>query len=317
MKKAFILLSILLMSLCLLSCKEKEEFSYWNKNESLDKLVAYVEDVTNKNSKNYIPKEDRIVVFDMDGTLCCEDDPIYLEACIYVHRILEDDSYEANEIEIDYANKIKETNSEIDGAYFTKMYADAFAGMKTEEYDKYIKNYINNVPSLNHEGFTYGDLWYEPMVEIVDYLNNNDFEVYICSGTDRSTCRAYIDGHLDVKFDNIMGSDIKFVIENDELVRSNEVITTNTGEEKIGTVFLDIGKKPILCFGNSTGDIALAEYTKSNDKYITDVFMVINDDEVRNNGNLDDSQSLKNQCDEYGWNYFSIKNDFKEIYVHE
>ena len=56
------------------------KFNYWTKDsEAKQKLVEYVKDVTNKSNKNFIPIEDRIAVFDVDGTLACETAPFWLQ----------------------------------------------------------------------------------------------------------------------------------------------------------------------------------------------------------------------------------------------
>ena len=48
--------------------KSAKNFKCWTKDSAAkQKLVDYVKDVTNKSSKNFIPVEDRIAVFDMDG----------------------------------------------------------------------------------------------------------------------------------------------------------------------------------------------------------------------------------------------------------
>ena len=57
----------------------KEYFTLWNQCEALTTLKAYVEDVTNPNSSNYIKEEDRIATFDMDGTFIGELYPTYFE----------------------------------------------------------------------------------------------------------------------------------------------------------------------------------------------------------------------------------------------
>ena len=49
--------------------------------------------VTDKNNKDFIPVEDRIAVFDLDGTLFCETDPIYFDWNMFAYRVLDDPIY--------------------------------------------------------------------------------------------------------------------------------------------------------------------------------------------------------------------------------
>ena len=51
------------------------------------------------------------------------------------------------------------------------------------------------------------DAYYQPMVQVVDYLNRNGFTVYVVSGTDRFLTRAYVDGALNIPMRQVIGSD--------------------------------------------------------------------------------------------------------------
>ena len=53
--------------------------------------------VTDKDSKYYIPIEDRIVVFDLDGTLYCETFPIYGEWLMFADYVLNTPQYTPSE----------------------------------------------------------------------------------------------------------------------------------------------------------------------------------------------------------------------------
>ncbi len=82
-----VVLGIVVFSSCLVGCSGKNEntgFEYWNEDaKSLSELKEYVKDVTDKSSSHFIPEEDRIAVFDMDGTLYGELAPIYIEWLLY------------------------------------------------------------------------------------------------------------------------------------------------------------------------------------------------------------------------------------------
>ena len=75
-----------------------EIFTAWvDDSEPVAALKEYVEDVTNEKSKNFIPVEDRIAVFDLDGTLYCETFPIYGEWLLFADYVLDTPEYEAPE----------------------------------------------------------------------------------------------------------------------------------------------------------------------------------------------------------------------------
>ena len=72
------------------------DFQYWNDDSPTKaKIIEFVEDVTNPYSANYIPPEDRIATFDMDGTFYCETAPIYFQEAMFLHRVLDDPNYTA------------------------------------------------------------------------------------------------------------------------------------------------------------------------------------------------------------------------------
>ena len=83
--------------------KKSGNFKYWNKNaEPVTALKNYVKDVTNKRSANFIPVEDRIAVFDLDGTLISETAPCYFEWMMYHDRALYDPAYTPSKEDRDY-----------------------------------------------------------------------------------------------------------------------------------------------------------------------------------------------------------------------
>ena len=75
-----------------------------------------------------------------------------------------------------------------------------------------------------------------------------------------------------------------------------------------------IGKKPVLAFGNSSGDSGMLEFTLQNNKYRAESFFVICDDVERELGNLKRAESDRNLALKRGWNPISMRNDFKTIY---
>ena len=84
--------------------------SLWTSDAEAKKaLVSYMEAITDENSPDYIPVEDRIAVFDMDGTILCETDPYYFDHCLLVYRVLEDPSYKnkASAFEKDVATRLQ------------------------------------------------------------------------------------------------------------------------------------------------------------------------------------------------------------------
>ena len=193
----------------------EEALSLWTKDaEAKEKLVSYMTAVTEEGGADYIPPENRIAVFDLDGTLFCETDPNYFDYTLLVHRVLEDPDYKdkASDFEKETAEKIvtlNETGKAASGLEVDhgKAVASAFKGMTVGEFNDYIQKF-KQLPMPGYDGMKRGEGWYQPMLQIVDYLQANDFTVYIVSGTDRFIVRGIVyDSPLHIPNRQIIGSD--------------------------------------------------------------------------------------------------------------
>ena len=308
----------------------------WNDTaEAKEKLIAYVESVTKEDSADYIPVENRIAVFDLDGTLFCETDPNYFDYTLLAYRVLEDEEYKgkASAFEREVAGKIKEQNET--GASFSglevdhgKAVASAFSGMTLEEFNQYIQEF-KKLPMPSYEGMMRGDGWYRPMLQVVEYLQANDFTVYVVSGTDRFIVRGIVDNSpLHIPMGQVIGSDETLVTkdqgdtdglsyvfdDDDELILGGEFIIKNLKMNKVTVIAQEIGEQPVLSFGNSTGDSSMAEYVTSNNRYKSLAFMLCCDDTERENGNPEKADKMYSLCEEFDWVPISMKNDWTTIY---
>ena len=310
--------------------------SLWSEDSmAREELSSYMEAVTDESSADYIPVDHRVAVFDLDGTLFCETDPNYFDYCLLKYRVLDDPDYKdvASDFEREVALKIQEQNET--GASFEglevdhgKAVASAFAGMTPEEFNAYIQEFKKQ-PMPTYDGMNRGDGWYLPMLQVVDYLKENDFTVYIVSGTDRFIVRGIVDGSpLDLPPWQIIGSDETLVAadqgetdglsyvydEDDALVLGGEFIVKNLKMNKVTVIAQEIGVQPVLSFGNSTGDSSMAAYVTGGNPYRSLAFMLCCDDTERENGNIEKADKMFDLCGTYGWVPVSMKNDWTTIY---
>ena len=298
-------------------------------------LTTYMAAITEEGSEDYIPPADRIAVFDLDGTLFCETDPNYFDYMLLLHRVLEDPDYkdQASDFEKVTALKIKHQNEtgesfsglEVDHG---KAIASSFAGMTLDEFNAYIQEF-KKLPMPSYEGLNRGDGWYLPMLQVVEYLQENDFTVYVVSGTDRFIVRGIVyDSPLHLPPRNIIGSDETVVaskqgdedglnyvfVEDDQLILGGEFVVKNLKMNKVAVIMQEIGQQPVLSFGNSTGDASMAEYVTSNNRYPSMAFMLCCDDTVRENGNESKASKMFTLCESFGWIPVSMRDDWTTIY---
>ena len=308
---------------------EKEFLTLWNEVESKNILINYIKDITNEKSINYAPKEDRIAVFDFDGTLFQETDPMYTDYKIYMYRVLDDPDYNATDEQIQLANELKELakNGQMPklNASHAVLNAQIYANMEIEEIYDYTKKYVNQ-PADGYDNMKRGDAFYKPMLEVIDYLQENDFIVYVVTGTDGFTARALIEGHINIPKSQIIGTEARIISNNqnnkdgyeyiftreDKLIFKGELIAKNLNMNKVYYIMREIGKKPILAFGNSGSDTSMAELALQNKN--GKAFMILCDDIIRERGDTVKAESFKETCNENGWITISMKNDWKTIY---
>ena len=351
MKKNLLwLLAVLFVSVCsttlLTSCDKdddpvvipqppvKEYFTLWNECEALTALKAYVADVTNPSSKNFIKEEDRIATFDMDGTFIGELYPTYFEYNLLEYRALDDVTYkdlapadvkEAAQNIRDFVRDGKKLPDHFDMKHAYAA-AKAYSGMTLAEFDAYVKAYAAT-PANGFKGMTYAQSFYKPMLEVFDYLKDNGFTYYVVSGSDRFICRSLVES-LGIEPNRVIGMDVRlksskqgaeegvdYTMGKEEyLIRTDELIIKNLKTNKVLQISQEIGKVPVLSFGNSSGDCAMHNYCMGNQQYPTATFMLVADDDARDHADLAEGARREAKWREAGYIVISMKNDFKTIY---
>ena len=312
----------------------KEYCTLWNQCEALTTLKSYVQDVTNPKSGNYIRQEDRIATFDMDGTFIGELYPTYFEYNLLEYRVLDDPTYkdqapddvrEAAQNIRDFVRQGTPLPAHFDMVH-ARAAAKAYAGMTLAEFDRYVKAYAAT-PANGFRGMTYAESFYKPMLEVFDYLRDNGFTYYVVSGSDRFICRSLVES-LGIEPNRVIGMDVCLssneqgdqngvdytMSKSEYLVRTDSLIIKNLKTNKVRQISQEIGKTPVLSFGNSSGDCAMHNYCLSNQQYRTATFMLVADDADRDHADLEEGARREAKWREAGYTVISMKNDFKTIY---
>lgn len=324
---------ILLFSILLTACThqlKKDNLSLWyDQAPAKQALTSYVQTVTDKKSPDFIPPERRVAVFDLDGTLILETAPTYFDWALFEHRVLDDPNYKPTSTQLAAARASREQgifpplndNRE-------KMVAQAYQGLTVEEFYAFVRAFMQE-EQPGFEGMKRGDIFYKPMLEVVEYLVKNKFTVYICSGTDRLTVRPLIEQNMPyIPNSQILGSDGTIIArgqgnkdglvytfqKDDELVLGGKNLIKNLQMNKVSLIEQEIGVQPVLAFGNAFSDASMVNYTIFNNKYKSLGFMLMCDDLEREYGNLQKAEKMRKGCKENGWICVSMRNDWKTIY---
>jgi phosphoserine phosphatase len=305
---------------------------YWTEDsEVMKSIVSYVGAVSNESSEIFVPEEDRIAVFDFDGTLYGELFPTYFDETLLLHRVLHDDTFKADPELLAYAEASEEAymkglpQPDTDISTSASL-SDSFKGMTVDEYRDYIRKFMEE-PVWGFEGMTYGEGFYMPMISLVQYLAEHGFKVFISSGSERSMVRELIEGTLDewIPSERIIGSTYSMAATgqgdekaksytykmDDQVLLEGQVVDKNQKMAKVISIVNEIGKPPVLVFGNSSGDLAMAQYAVQNGGR---GYMLLCDDTERDYGNLVTAEQFAKDCEKIGLETVSMKNDFATIY---
>ena len=280
-------------------------FPSWNPDSaSLKELTDFVEDAADQESPGYLEPEDRIATFDMDGTILCEKAPVYVDYCLTLYRVLDDPTYHATDKERQAMQQVRD-HAYSEGETFhpkrlTKddLVASAFSGMTPEEFRAYVVDFADKVDAVGFSGMTYGESFYKPMIEVIRYLKANDFDVWMVSACEREVVRALVEKY-DIPYDHVIATDVPYVISNqgeeaadDYNMRNDEKVLLGEPLDDVEcgksgkpeAIAREIGKRPVLAFGNSSGDFSMLNYAEGNPDHTGMGFFVVCDDTEREYG---------------------------------
>ncbi len=308
----------------------EKALSLWNDGTGAKKrLIEYVTSVTREGGEDFIPVRDRIAVFDMDGTLACETFYTYYDTMMFIEYCLNDHPERVSD-------ELKAVAASIKPGYvadetLARNFARAYAGMTVEEFYRYAVGF-GQKKTASFENMRYIDNFYLPMVELVKYLYENGFTIYVISGTERTTTRAIVanspirdyvapehvigtDFEVKQKGHEQESSNMNFKYENgDELVLTGGFIQKNLNANKAIYVEREIGQRPVLAFGNSGSDTSMMNYaTDGRNPYKAQAYMIVADDNVREWGTQDWAAKSADYTAK-GFIPISMKDDFAVIY---
>ena len=304
---------------------------YWTEGSgAAEDLNAYMEAVTDESSPDFIPVEDRIAVFDLDGTLMCETYPFCFEYMVFSDYVLNRSDKMPEDV-VAVAQEIKDAagKEKPEGMSTRQASAGAIAyqGMTMDEVAEMVRSFKES-EAWGFSGMTRGEAYYKPMVELFNALLENDFIVYIVTATERNIVREVINGTLDIPPSQVIGTEYGYTATNqgekadadytfqptDKIVFDGSYEGENAKTSKVDAIVREIGKQPVLAFGNSSGDLAMEIFTIADNPYKSAAYMVVADDGEREYGDAAGAEEKKQSYTEQGIGIISMKDDFKTIY---
>ncbi|MCQ2793536.1 MAG: haloacid dehalogenase-like hydrolase [Bacilli bacterium] len=183
--------------------------------------------------------------------------------------------------------------------------------------EKITEYFLEAVNAGNYDDkFKFKDITYRPMKEMFSYLQEMDFQVYFVSGSVRYALYALATNLFDnIDFAHCIGTDCNydFVIKDGKYeIQFASVGEVNVKESKVNKIITQIGKRPVIAFGNSSGDRHMLQYTITNPKYKSLGVAINHDDEEREY--VYSFDKIHTMCQEIGALEVSVKNDFLTVF---
>lgn len=306
------------------STNKPDPLPSWQEGKNKQSIIDFVNAVTKVNSPQFVAKSERIATFDNDGTLWAEQ-PLYAQLMFAVERI-----YSLAPQHPEWQTKqpfSKLLKGDVKGALshdknaVNAIVMAANTGMTNEAYTDIVKEWIVTAKHpVSQRLFT--DMVYQPMLELITYLQKNDFKAYIVSGGGSQFIRAWSQNVYGIPPEQVIGSTMKrtYQLQKNKqvIVRHGEMDFYNNKNNKVIAINTHIGRRPIAAFGNSDGDMQMLNYIIDGEG--ARLGMIIHHTDAKREWAYDRQSTIGHlskgldKAKENGWQVVDMKNDWKVIY---
>jgi phosphoserine phosphatase len=301
----------------------------WRDGPAKQSIVTFVQRVCGEDGSQPVPVEDRLAVFDNDGTLWCEK-PMPIQLDFILRRL-------AAMAEADSALRDRQpwqAAYERDYGWLSAVMAEHYAGDETnvrvlaggilaaydgisvEDFEAQSDEFLRSAqhPTL---GRGYLECAYAPMVELLGYLAANGFSNYIVSGGGRDFMRPISQEVYGIPRERVIGSTAALAYTSDDrggtITHKPEADYLDDGPEKPIRIWSRTGRRPLLAAGNSNGDVPMLHFTQHRDKPSLRL-LVLHDDGDREFAYTTGSEQALDQAARDGWTVVSVKDDWDTVF---
>jgi phosphoserine phosphatase len=305
------------------------ELASWTDTATRQTIVEFVETVCDESSPGFVAAEERVAVFDNDGTLWCEK-PMPVELGFILERLAAQAEDDASLRDRQPWQAAYERDYAWLGAVMTKHYAGddgdvkvllggvvaAFADWTVEAYQAEADAYLQVAqhPSL---GRLLRDCTYAPMVELLRYLEANGFTAYIASGGSRDFMRSVADAIYGIPPERVIGSSNALQYRADDhggsVVYHAQPDVFDDGPAKPVRIWSRVGRRPILACGNSNGDVPMLRFASHPSRPSLSL-LVRHDDGEREFADDSGAEEALKQAAEPGWSAVSMRDDWSRMF---
>jgi phosphoserine phosphatase len=297
----------------------------WNDGAAKSAIIDFVARVTNEGSGGYVPPADRVATFDNDGTLWSEQ-PVQVQVFFLIDRVRQlaaaDPSMKDRQPFKALLEHDLKTLHGLGKRALQELFAATHAGMTQEEFERIVRGWF---ASANHPKFAraFTEVTFLPQVELLEYLRAHAFRTFIVSGGGVDFMRVIAEGAYGIAREHVIGSSgkLKFGVEDGRVVLTKlaDLNSFDDREAKVQNIGLHIGRRPILAFGNSDGDLAMLRYTKTGAG--PRLALLIHHDDAEREAAYDRDFKLSplvealDKAAEYGITVVSMKRDWRTVFA--
>ena len=255
----------------------------WQDNGSSQRLKAFVANVSNESSNQFVAPADRIAVFDNDGTLWAEQ-PAYFQLYFALDQIktmaaadpsLAQEWQDNPLYKAALSGDLKAVASHGEEGLL-ELVETSHSGMTSDQFEQSVSGWVSTATHPT-TGKLYTEMVYQPMLELLDHLRANDFRIYIVSGGGIDFIRPWAEQVYGIPKENVIGSRISVVYDyldgEPVIIRKPALDFIDDKAGKPVAIHQFIGKRPILAVGNSDGDLQMLEWTATNTKPNLNVYI--------------------------------------------
>jgi phosphoglycolate phosphatase-like HAD superfamily hydrolase len=299
----------------------------WTDGPARKTILDFVARVIDEGGTDYVPPAERVATFDNDGTLWCEQ-PVYVQAVFALDRARSMAERDPTLSEKPAFRAILSNDRRAMARFgeheIAELVAATHSGMTPEAFVGLARTWL---ATAEHPRFRrpYRECLYRPQLELLAYLRTRGFKTFIVTGGGIDFVRAFAEDAYGVPPEQVVGSSTKTRFEaregKGELIKLPELNSVDDKQGKPININLQIGRRPILAFGNSDGDLEMLEYTAAG-RGPRLMLLVHHDDAAREYaydrespvGRLDKALDAASRG---GWTVVSMKNDWKTIFPPE
>ena len=298
----------------------------WNEGSTKQNILSFVRGVTTAGGPQFVPPEQRIAVFDNDGTLWSEQ-PFYFQFAFVLDRMkamaLQHPEWKDNPLYTAVLAGDLKTVAAGGIKGLLELATVTHAGMTTDQFSKIVEDWITTArhPKFNRP---YTDVIFQPMVELLAYLRANGFKTFIVSGGGVEFMRVFAEKVYGVPPEQVIGSSIVTKFEMVDgvpvLMRLPELNFMDDNVGKPIAINQHIGRKPIAAFGNSDGDLQMLQWSTAGTGPRLGL-IVHHTDPVRefayDASSMGKLEVALTEAAARGWTVVDMKNDWNRVFAFE